>query len=174
METFLEILKYTVPSLVVFATAYALLNLLLQGYQRQQRAAFSQQNAGTVLPLRLQAYERLAILCDRSALANVLLRVRTPQMNASELKAAIFITLRQEFDHNVSQQVYVSDTLWRIVLLARDQTFELVAKAAEDLPADADGGELVDRIFSLLQQQGSPTPLERALHAVRTEASQLF
>ncbi len=174
MQLFLELLKYTVPALIVFFTAYFLLKQLLDERQRIDRAILRQDAQKITLPLRLQAYERLTLLCDRVAIHNTLLRIRMPGMTVGELTGALLLNISQEFEHNTSQQLFVSETLWRIISVARDQTLSLVTQAAEELDPKADAQVLVDKLFTALDEQGMPTSLNRAIMAIRMEAGQLF
>lgn len=174
MQLFFEILKYTVPALIVFFTAYFLLKQLLDERQRIDRAILRQDAQKITLPLRLQAYERLILLCDRVAIHNTLLRIRMPGMTVGELTGALLLSISQEFEHNTSQQLFVSETLWRIISVAREQTLSLVTQASEGLDSKADAQLLVDKLFAALDEQGMPTSLNRAIMAIRMEAGQLF
>lgn len=174
MQLFFELLKYTVPALIVFFTAYFLLKQLLDERQRIDRAILRQDAQKITLPLRLQAYERLTLLCDRVAIHNTLLRIRMPGMTVGELTGALLLSISQEFEHNTSQQLFVSDTLWQIINVARQQTLSLVTQAAEGLDSKADAQVLVDKIFAALDEQGMPSSLDRAIMAIRMEAGQLF
>ncbi len=174
MEAFLEILKYTIPGLVVFATAYYLLKLYLDDKLRYELATQRKEALKLTLPLRLQAYERLILLCDRVGIPNTLLRIRMPGMNVGELRGALMLAISQEFDHNTSQQLYVSDTLWQIISLARNTTLTYVSEIAPDLDPKADAGELVNILFSSADDSNSAKILQKALIAIRTEAGQLF
>jgi hypothetical protein len=174
METFLEISKYTLPSIVVFATAYFLLKEYLDDKQRGNQFLKKLEAQKITLPLRLQAYERFALFCDRVALPNLLLRIQSPSMTVRDLHAALLVSIRQEFEHNVAQQIYISTTLWQIISLAVDETLSLVTRSAADLEPTANAEQLVDALFANLQTQGSPTPLEKALSAIRTETASSF
>ena len=173
MEVFLEILKYTIPSLVVFATAYFLLKLYLDDRLRYEKAVQRSESLKTTLPLRLQAYERLTLLCDRAGVPSTLLRVRMPGMTVADLRGALMLTISQEFDHNTSQQLYVSETLWQIITLAKNETLAFVSQTAADLPNDSDAGQLVTSLLQAVDDM-PVTPLQRAIVAIRTEAGQLF
>ena len=107
MQQFLEILKYTIPGLVVFATAYYMLQLYLEGQIRQQSMSQRNESLKITLPLRLQAYERLMLLCDRTEIQNVLLRIQNPSMSVRELRGSLLLAIIQEFEHNTSQKLYV-------------------------------------------------------------------
>lgn len=174
MESFFEILKYTIPGLIVFATAYFLLKMILDDRQLANRSAMRQDAQKITLPLRLQAYERMTLLCDRVELQKVLLRIRMPGMTVRELQGALLLAISQEFEHNASQQLYVSDTLWQIINLAKNQTMALVSNAATDLDPAADAGLLVEKLIQDDAQEGQLSLLQRAIVAIRTEAGQLF
>jgi hypothetical protein len=174
MVEFFELLKYTIPGLIVFATAYFLRKSYMDAHYQQQALQARADAQKITLPVRLQAYERLILLCDRINLPNLLLRIRSGNMTVGELKAAMLIAISQEFDHNTSQQLYVSDTLWQIISLAKADSMTLVTKAAEGLENDAPDEQLINRMFSALDQLGGVTTLQKAQMAIRTEAGQLF
>ena len=102
MTTILEILKYTLPSLVVFATSYYLLKQYISGQYElralEVKASYSKQ----AIPLKLQAYERLLLFCDRISLPSLLLRLRDQNMTAGQLKNAMIISVQKEYEHNIN------------------------------------------------------------------------
>jgi hypothetical protein len=173
MEFFLEILKLTLPAVIVGGTAYLLLKSLLDERQRIDMAILRNDAQKITLPLRLQAYERLMLLCDRADVGNTLLRISMPNMKVRELRGALLMAINQEFEHNVSQQLYVSETLWQIIRAAKNNTLALVTMAGSDLDPDADASQLTAALLSALDEQPI-TPLQTAIMAVRTEAGQLF
>jgi hypothetical protein len=130
METFvtviLEIIKITVPALVVFFTVYYVLKLFLEKDRERHMAEMKKEQIGSSFPLKMQAYERLAIFCERISIPNLLLRVRRENMSADDLRLALMMAIRQEYEHNISQQVYISDKLWEIIVLARDETNKVI------------------------------------------------
>jgi len=174
MEAFLDILKLTIPGLLVASTAYFLLKQYLDDRLRTEQLAQRRENNRIALPIRLQAYERLTLLCDRVGISNVLLRIRMPGMTMGDLRGALLLAIQQEFEHNTSQQLYVSDVLWQIITAARDQTLQLVTQSAEGIDPQAPDAEYVNVLLQNLEEQGLPTPLQRAIIAIRMEAGQLF
>ncbi|MBN8676744.1 MAG: hypothetical protein J0M29_00885 [Chitinophagales bacterium] len=173
MEFFLELLKLTIPAVVVGATAYFLLKMLLDERQRMDLALLRNEAQKVTLPLRLSAYERLMLLCDRADIANTLLRVRMPGMKVRELRGVLLMAINQEFEHNVSQQLYVSDTLWQIVRMAKNNTLGMVTMTGQELDPESDADELVAALLKAVDEQ-QITPLQTAIMAVRTEAGKLF
>lgn len=173
MEFFLEILKLTIPAVIVGGTAYMLLKSLLDERQRMDRALLRNDAQKITLSLRLSAYERLMLLCDRADIANTMLRVRMPNMKVRELRGVLLMAINQEFEHNVSQQLYVSDTLWQIIRMAKNNTLALVTMTGPELDPDAPAEALANALLQALDEQNI-TPLQTAILAVRTEAGQLF
>jgi hypothetical protein len=173
VEFLLEILKYTLPSLVVFATAYFLLKQHLDDKYKLALLSYRGEGQKITLPLRLQAYERYALLCDRISLSNLLLRVRTPNMTVRELKATLFISINQEFEHNASMQIYISHVLWQILKVAKDETVATVMIASQGLDPNADAEMLASAILNLSTQNDN-SPLEKAIMAIRTELSSMY
>ena len=173
METFLEILKYTIPALIVFATAYFMLKLQLEEQQRVIMQQRRNEAMKITLPVRLQAYERITLLCERVEITNALLRIRMAGMSMSDLRGALMLAISQEFDHNTSQQLYVSETLWQIISLAKNETLAIISRAAEGLDPESSDEAFIGRLLQLSEEQGTPL-LQKALVAVRTEAGRLF
>ena len=105
----LEIIKIDIPAVIVYYTVHTLLKQYLdKQYQLRQLEYKQSQNAGST-KLRLQAYERLSVLCERIAIPNLVLQLKTSEMTSADLKAAMLIAIQQEFEHNISQQIYLSD-----------------------------------------------------------------
>jgi hypothetical protein len=174
MEQFYELLKYTIPALVVFATAYFMLEKLLDQQRMQATAGLRRDQVRQTLPLRIQAYERLMLLADRCALPNLLLRIRQPGMTVANLRGALSLAIHQEFDHNTSQQLYVSDTLWKILKIAREETTKLIFDAAEGTDPNTADDAYVQRLLNTWEAYQDNSPLDKAAVAIRTEAGKLF
>ncbi|MDO8972207.1 MAG: hypothetical protein Q7U74_16045 [Saprospiraceae bacterium] len=166
-------MKLTLPGLLVGATAYLLLKALLDERQRMDYALLRNDAQKTTLPLRLSAYERLMLLCDRADIVNTMLRVRMPGMKVRELRGVLLMAINQEFEHNVSQQLYVSDTLWQIIRMAKNNTLSLVTMTGQELDPNADAELLSNALLKMVDEQ-TITPLQTAIMAVRTEAGKLF
>jgi hypothetical protein len=174
METFLDILKLSIPGLITLATAYFLLKSFLDDKQLQHRSHFRQESLKLTLPIRLQAYERLLLLCERASVTNTLLRIRMPGMSTGELRGSLMLAISQEFDHNTSQQLYCTETLWKIISIAKTDTLSLIATTAGQLDPKSDCEDFVRALLEAQDQRNHNDPLQRAAIAIRTEASQLF
>lgn len=116
--------------------------------------------------LQINAYERLALLCTRIQPDKLALRMQSPTLNVQSLSQALIVGIQQEFDHNVTQQIFVSESLWSIITLAKEEALYEVMKATADLEPEEDSSQLTQ----LLLQKGDQSKLNIALQAIRKEA----
>ncbi len=177
METvllILEILKYTLPALIVFLTAFFLLSRYMQKEATQKAIELRMKRDKEIIMLRLQAYERLALFLERINFASVISRVRTPDMLSNELQYAMVKNIREEFEHNLSQQVYVSSDAWNLIVSAKEEMMKTVNLIGTQLPPEASSGQLINAIFTGIQNANSPIPTEHALEYLKAECRQLF
>lgn len=173
MNTFAEILKYILPSLVVAGLAYLLIRQFLEKDAKFHQHQLKLDMQKTILPVRLQAYERLILLLERITPANLIIRVSQPGMTAAQLQTTLTQVLREEFDHNLSQQVYVSAKAWEDVKSAREELIRMINTAASAIPADATGADLATQIFTLSLQPGKQ-PLQFAIDQLKQEFNANF
>jgi hypothetical protein len=102
--------------------------------------------------LQLQAYERLVILAERIALPNLINRLATPGLTKTDMQQLLNSTIRQEFEYNLSQQIYVSDIAWEAVRNLKEQSQLIVNQVANFLPAEASGNELGKSILEVISK----------------------
>ena len=173
LEVIFEILKFTIPALIMFWAVQSLFKQFLQGQQQMRLMEIKQQQSGTTLPLRLQAYERLSLFCERISIPNLIMRLKTEGMQTGALRVALMMAIQQEFEHNLTQQVYVSEKLWEIIKLSRTDTVNVVISVAEGVDPKADANELVNALFTSLEERKG-YPLLTAQAAIKKEAGLLF
>lgn len=173
LDAILEIIKITVPALIVFFTVKELLAQYLDKQYQLRQLELRRTQQDTTLPLRLQAYERLTLFCERITIPNLVLRLRAEDTTAANLRVAMLITIQQEFEHNITQQMYVSDQLWQIVQLARDEVVSVINIVSETIDPQADAREFSQALFDFLNEK-DVTALDKARLAIRREASLLL
>lgn len=127
------------------------------------------ENAKITIPLRIQAYERLVLLLERIKPESMLLRVMTPQMTAGLLHQELLITVRAEFEHNLSQQIYVSQESWNAVKLAKDSLVRLINEEAAKIAAGAPATNLSEAILTQMITQ-QINPIQNALSILKKDA----
>ncbi len=173
LSVVLEIIKLTIPALIVFITVYYLLKQYLDGQYRLRLLDYKQQRSGSSIILRMQAYERLSLFCERINLPGLLLRTQADGMTATELRIALMLNVQQEYEYNQTQQVYVSESLWEIIKLAKDDVLNTITTVGASIEANADARKFSEALIAFLNERDSTGPMI-ALKAIRKEAALLF
>lgn len=162
----------TIVSLVV--SIFSLLISVFVFFRLRETDASSDKSSFTTKPLQLQAYERLVLLCERIALPNLISRVSQPGASAREMQVFLIEAIKQEYEYNASQQVYVSTIAWDAVRNLRDQNMLIINKIATVLPPDASARDLNKQLLEgMLNEQGKALH-SMALEALNFEAKQLM
>lgn len=169
----MELLKLIIPALIVFLTAYFVLNSYLENDYQKRLLEMKMNNQGSVTPLRLQAYERLTLFVERISPNSIIMRSHKTGMSARDLHSVMLQDIRAEFDHNVSQQIFVTPQTWTMIKAVKEETMNLINHAASNLPAQATGIDLSKAIFeSMAAHERNPHSV--ALAMIRTEVQQYF
>lgn len=173
-ETILEILKYTIPALVVMLTCYSIVQRFLNTQLRQKQIEMLRENQEITVRLRLQAYERLALFVERSHPRNLIPRVYAQGMTVADLQQALFYSIKGEFEHNLSQQIYVTTGVWDLVRNVKEQEQNMINSIAQQLPPDAPAKDLHMRIVDYVVGTEGELPSEIALKAINEEARRIL
>ena len=169
----LDILKYTVSGLGVVWIAFYLIKPYLERGERLQLLEFKKAVSNQTMPLRLQAYERAVLFIERINPANLLIRLNGPAYNAHELYKLIVEDIRSEYQHNITQQIYVSSRAWAVVKRVKEDTLGIVNSAVKSLPDTATGLELSKLILGRLSQL-EDNPYEIGSDLLRKDLEDLF
>lgn len=173
MQAFFELLKYTVPSLVVLAAAYFLLKMFLTSEAEKTKMQLKLDVHKISLPVRMQAYERLVLLLERIEPAGLLVRTNLPGMSATQLQSALVQSIRSEFEHNLSQQLYVSDKAWEMMRNAREESIRRINMAAMKLTPEATSADLAS-LMLLNDIETEQSLIKSALDLLKSEARSYF
>jgi len=173
LSAILEILKFTIPALIVYFVVSSLMKNYIQQQLQLKQLEFKQGQQKTTVPLRLQAYERLSLFCERIAIPSLLLRCKENEQTAGTLRLKLLLNVQQEFEYNITQQLYVSEQLWQIIKIGRDDTFTVISGIAEKVPASAPGEQLEKELLKFLEENPVAT-LEKAIQAIKKEAAILM
>lgn len=170
----LDLILYSVPALIVMGTAY----LILQQQAKQNREAatieWRSQRGSQTLPIRLQAYERLALFLERADFNSLIPRVRDADMTAQELQYALITSIRSEYEHNLTQQIYVSPQLWRSVVICKDELIKTINLVGATLKEDASANDLSRALFQFVIDSEEPLPTQQVLAILKQEAAKYF
>ena len=173
MEIFADILKITIPALVVFFTAWLVLRNMIKNDQDKRRQELIIQNSRTVIPIKLQAYERIILFLERISLESLLVRVSTSNMSASQLHSTLLTTIRSEFEHNLSQQIYMSPQAWEVVRNARSNLIKMINSEAEKIPGNGPGIDLSKQLLNRVMELESE-PTRAAIEYVKSEVARMI
>jgi hypothetical protein len=124
--------------------------------------------------LQLQAYERLMLLSDRIAIPNLINRVNQPGLNAKEMQLVLTQNIRHEYDHNITQRIYVSPESWDAVNKLKEQNLLIINQVASLMPANASGHELNKSLLELIMQNPNASLHQVVAEALSYEAKKLM
>jgi hypothetical protein len=173
--TFLaEIVKYSISGVIVFFAAWYFIRPLIMQNLNFQRVELRKASVQHTLPLRLQAYERSVMFIERLNPSNLFVRLQIPGMTAAQLHQVVLAEIRLEYQHNISQQIYVSDLSWSVVKRIKDETIGIVSSALNSLPADASAMDLSKSVLTHLANLESEDPYDAALSLIKRDIQNLF
>ncbi len=127
----IELLSYTIPSMITGLVAYYFFLNHTKNEERKIKLAILKENQKHSLPLRLQAYERMTLFLERSNPSKLLLRVTSVNNDKDAYMQSLLATIEQEFEHNLSQQIYISDKCWNVIIASKNATMHIVKKTSE-------------------------------------------
>jgi len=173
MDVVLEILKYTVPALLVILVTFLMLRGFLNNEESKRLYHLKRSTQKEAFPIRLQAYERYVLFLERISPPNLLRRVKGHGLSVDQYKSLLVQTIRTEFDHNLAQQIYVSPEAWRMIKAAKDATLNIIGKTASELEDKSDGSKLGEAILTNYMDQ-EMGPSERAIFYIKAELREEF
>ncbi len=169
----LEILKYTLPAIIVLIVAVVFIKQIVKNDQNRRNYDILAKNQQLITPVRLQAYERLTLLLERISPESLIMRINKPNMTTKQLQTELLSTIRSEFDHNVSQQIYVTPQVWEIIKNARAKITQLINISATKVKPEAPAIQLSKIILEDLMKIDK-SPVSLALDALKAEVKHLY
>ncbi|WP_454804107.1 DUF7935 family protein [Mucilaginibacter phyllosphaerae] len=168
-----DILKYTLAGIGVVYIAFYLFKPYLDKGQNLQALELKKSISGQTLPLRLQAYERLVLFIDRLNPANLLIRLNGNGYSAAELHSIILNEIRTEYQHNVTQQIYVTAQAWAVVKRTKEDTINLLNNAVKAMPENATGLDY-GRVLLTHLSKIEDNPYDIATDLIRKDLEHIF
>lgn len=173
MKDVLEILKYVLPSLVVLVTVWILVRQFLTNWDNQRRYELNRLLNKTSLPLKLQAYERIALFLERITVDSLLVREKDNDLDSRSFHQKLLAVIRAEYEHNLSQQIYISTETWQVVKNAKEAIIKMVNQAAMEVGAEDSAIELSKKIIEL-QIEINNSPTQVALDFINKEVKSII
>ncbi len=187
MTEFIEILKYTIPAIVVLLTAYFMLKRFvdwntetykqimnsLEKSSKNSAEDVKYKEKESVISLRLQAYERILLYLERINPVNLVVREIEPKLTAAQFRRKLLNIVQNEFDHNITQQLYLSNEVWTLVKNAKEEVLSLINSAAKKVKPDEPAIKLAEVILDINSTKESD-PVEAAISALKSEMKSIF
>jgi RNase H-fold protein (predicted Holliday junction resolvase) len=160
-----------VPATLITLLAIYFFKLHTTNEERRRRFLLHRENQKQSLPLRLQAYERLVLFLERISPGKLLTRTTPVGVDKKNYESLLVHTIDQEFEHNLTQQIYVSDECWNTLKASKNATIALIRKTA--LKEDVDSAtKMREVILTELIEKGAPS--DAAIAIIKEEISDLF
>ncbi|NJO70124.1 MAG: hypothetical protein HC830_13340 [Bacteroidetes bacterium] len=138
-----------------------------------RRVDLMTENRKIITPLRLQAYERVILFLERISPESLVMRVNSPNLTSRQFQTELLSSIRAEFEHNLSQQLYISPEGWEKVKNARGMTIQLINTAGDQVKPDSPGVNLSAKILDLIMA-ADKTPTSEAIEFLKKEVQTLF
>lgn len=174
METLVELLKILIPSGLLLIGMYLLSQSLLNKLFEQKTEEAKRKTEDVITPLRLQAYERMTLFLERISPDNLLLRLHSQVSKVGEFQALLIREIREEYTHNLAQQIYIKPETWDEIKLAKNEMLQLINQSASELDADEHSVKLSKKIFDKVMSEETMDPTAKALHMLKLEVQELF
>lgn len=171
MSDTLIIVVAVVPSLILAATAYFIVRYFIENEQKKRILDLKYAAKAQILPMRLQAYERMAMFLERIEPNQLIFRVNNPELTAYQMQTILLATIRSEYEHNLSQQIYISAEVWDAIKNAKERVVNIINLSAGKLPDGAMATDLHTHIFEAVSET---SPTASAMLQLKKEMSLLY
>lgn len=167
----IELISYSLPTIIVAYIGYNLFELYTKN-EREKRMYLMQKDTKTdILPLRLQAYERMTLFIERINPSQLLVRITPISEDKNDYQNFVIAQIEQEFEHNLAQQIYITEECWSVIIKAKNATIQSIVLATKNEKIN-DANQLREFILKDLSEKQAPTSL--ALSYLKNEVSQLW
>ncbi|MBX2947030.1 MAG: hypothetical protein KF725_14445 [Cyclobacteriaceae bacterium] len=172
MDALIDFGKILIPASLVLYAAYLLVRSFLAKEIELKKLEIRSRSIETVLPLRLQAYERMCLFLERISPQNLLVRLNPGPVPARDFHQVLLSEIRNEYNHNVSQQIFMSESSWELVRNAKEDLVVTINEAASEMGQEATSLDLSKKIFEKMISK--PDSIAHALVEIKREIQQTF
>ena len=170
-EQIIGLFLYAIPALITGLIAYYFFKEHTKNEDGRRRFLLHKDMQVNAMPLRLQAYERMALFLERITPSKLLIRVNPISSDKESYEALLIQNIEQEFDHNLSQQIYLSDNCWNIITAAKNATIQLIRKASLLEKTDS-ANKLREVVLTEMMEKRAPS--DAALSYIKQEVSEMW
>ena len=173
MDILLDLVKIVIPAAIALYAVYLIVKSFLNRELEKKVLDIRMKNSEIVLPIRLQAYERMCLFMERISPNNLVIRLNDPGYSVREFQQVLLNEIRQEYNHNLSQQVYMSDESWNMTKSAMEEIVVVINSAAGNLDGEGSSMDLSKMIFEIMMEK-EQDPISAALTHMKDEIRQIF
>ena len=170
-ERIIDLFLFAIPSLITGLIAYYFFKEHTKNEDGRRRYLLHKDMQVNSMPIRLQAYERMAIFLERITPSKLLIRVAPTSSNKENYETLLIAQIEQEFEHNLSQQIYLTDDCWNIIAAAKNATIQLIRKAALLEKTDT-ANKLREVVLTEMMEKRAPS--DAALSYIKQEVSEMW
>ncbi len=170
---FIQVAIFACGGIITVSAAYFLIKNDVHNYFRFKFIDTNKELKASLLPLRLQAHERLIVFIDRINPSNLLLRLHQPNISVAALQTMALNEINAEYQHNIAQQLYVNTLSWQVVRKLKEDTAAMINNAVQGLPQTAEGIDLSKKILQHMSEI-EENPFELAIGLLKKEIHGLF
>ncbi len=168
-DQLLASIAYVLPAAVTGYIAYYMFKSYLFQQNSDKKLQLLSEKKKDSLPIKLQAYERMLLFCERIHPVKIITRIQPISANPTEYVSLLILTIEQEFDHNLVQQLYVSEEAWNGVLKAKNIIENKLQQIAKTTDSSSHFQELILKEFS-----NNSSPTEIAIAILKNEVAKLI
>jgi len=121
-----SLMMYCIPAVLTGAIAYLFFKEYTNNENKRRHYILHKSLQKEILPVKLQAYERLTLFLERMAPNNLLIRIHPISQRKEDYEQLLIQNIEQEFEHNLAQQIYLTDECWNIIVTAKNTTIQLI------------------------------------------------
>jgi len=167
----IDLLSSIAPALITGAVAYYFFKEHTKNEDGRRRFLLNKDLQTEALPARFQAYERMTLFLERISPSKLLVRINPISTNKDDYESLVIQSIEQEFEHNLSQQIYVSDKCWSIISTAKNATIQLIRKA--NLSDKIDSADKLREVI-LTEMMDRRAPSDTALSFIKSEIAEIW
>jgi hypothetical protein len=173
MQSIIELFKILIPAAAVLYGMYLMAQTFLQKQFEQKELDIKLKTIEITTPLRLQAYERMTLFLERITPAKLLIRLGSPDIHSIDYQQILLQEIREEFNHNLTQQVYISHETWQKTCIAMNDVVALINTSASEISSDSTSINLSKKIFEKVISENKQLT-DEALKTLKEEAQKMF
>ena len=167
----IELISYTLPTIIMAFVAYSFFELYTKNENAKRNYLLKKESKPDTLSIRLLAYERMTLFLERINPSQLLVRITPISENKYDYQNYVIAQIEQEYEHNLAQQIYISEECWSTITTAKNATIQMILLATKNEKIK-DANQLREVILKELLEKQSPTHL--ALLSLKEEVSQLW